>query len=249
MTHSRAAALGTLLLVTSPSSISAQAIHLSVRDSSITQPLGGVIVTLVDAGGDIVASGITRSGREIVLGARRSGVYSVFVRKLGYSPVVSDPIQLRDGEAIAMALTMRTIPQFLPEVAIKGEQDDIRRGKFFGMQIASLGATIISPTQVDRAVLGARDLTDLVARNPSAGNRVDHEQECVLSLRGYPPACLPVIVDGVLTNGSNDVIPPEIVDYILIVRGNEVGVLYGTVGEQGAMLVFTKRGRKRGPSD
>ena len=116
------------------------------------------------------------------------------------------------------------------------------------MKIGTLGATIITPTQVDRAVLGAKDFTDLVSRNPSAGNTVDYERRCVFSIRP-PQGCLPVIVDGLLIGSAADVIPPEVVDYMLILRGNEIGVMYGTIGENGAVIVFTKRGPKRGPRE
>ena len=71
--------------------------------------------------------------------------------------------------------------------------------------------------------------------------------KCVLSTRGDPPFCLPVIVDGLLMSNVNDVLPPELIDYMLVVRGNELGVMYGSIGELGAVIVFTKRGLKRGP--
>ena len=45
----------------------------------------------------------------------------------------------------------------------------------------------------------------------------------------------------------NDVLPPEIIDYMLVVRGNELGTMYGSVGELRAVIIFTKRGLKRGP--
>ena len=117
------------------------------------------------------------------------------------------------------------------------------------MKIGTMGAVVIAPSQVDVALPGASDFTDLVSRNPSAGLSVDYERKCVTSNRGDPPGCLPVIVDGMLTSSASDIIPPEIVDYMVILRGNEIGVLYGSIGEHGAVLIFTKRGIKRGPRD
>ena len=120
------------------------------------------------------------------------------------------------------------------------------------MKVGTLGAVIISPTQVDLAVVGAQDVLDLVSRNPSPGFGIDRAQKCVVSLRGYPPMCLPIFIDGVLVSADGDLADaasPEIVDYIIILRGNEAGVLFGSVGENGLMLIYTKRGLKRGPRD
>ncbi|MEP7346537.1 MAG: hypothetical protein ABI877_14800 [Gemmatimonadaceae bacterium] len=51
-------------------------------------------------------------------------------------------------------------------------------------------------------------------------------------------------MDGQLTGTAADVLPAEIVDSILILRGNEIGVMHGSIGENGAVVVFTKRGPK-----
>ncbi|MEP7344074.1 MAG: carboxypeptidase-like regulatory domain-containing protein, partial [Gemmatimonadaceae bacterium] len=226
----------------------AQVVRLTVRDSVTKEVLTDAIVTLLDQGGAIAATGRTRSGGTLVLKPPAPGRYAFSVRKLGFAPATSELFDVTAGDTTRQDLTMRRIPQFLSEVAIRSERESIRNGRFFGLKIGTLSAAIISPTEVDQAVTGARDFTDLVARNSPLGVGVNFERRCVVSPPGTN-ACLPVIVDGLLTGYAADVVPPEVVDYILILRGNEIGVMYGTIGQNGAVVVFTKRGPKRGPRE
>lgn len=231
-----------------PATVGAQVLRLTIRDSVSNEGLADVVVAVLASDGSIAASGITRSAGALSLRLRGPGQYAVFARKLGFSPATTEPFDV-GADSTAREVFMRRIPQFLASVAVRAERESIRSGRLFGMKIGSLSASIISPTQVDGAVLGALDYTDLVSRNPSPSILVDYERKCVLSNRGDPPGCLPVIVDGLLTSTPNDVVPPETVDYMIVLRGNELGVLYGTIGENGAVLIFTKRGPKRGPRD
>ncbi|MFN8571704.1 MAG: carboxypeptidase-like regulatory domain-containing protein [Gemmatimonadaceae bacterium] len=243
----RAWIMGMIALAGVPQGAASQVVRVTVVDSATAEGIVDAAVAMLDGRGQIVSSGLTRSGGVLQLKPHGTGSYTVFVRRLGFRPTTSEPIGVTGTDTTVAVVWLPRIPQFLPEMAIRAERDAIRNEKFFGMKIGTLGATVISPTQVDRAVTGAKDFTDLVSRNPSAGFGVDYERKCVVSTRGEPPGCMPVIVDGLLIGNTAEVLPPEIVDYIIILRGNEVGVMYGTIGSQGVVLVFTKRGVKRGP--
>ena len=234
-------------LVLSSGSAYAQVVRVTVRDSATAKAIPRAIVTLVHGGGATSANAVTDADGFALLAVRPAGVYALTVRRLGYSPILADSLAMRQGDTLDRAIVMHEIAHFLAQVAVRAERESIRNATFSGMKIWTLGATVITPSQVDVALPGATDFTDLVSRNPSAGFSVDYERKCVMSNRGDPPMCLPVIVDGLLLSNANDAIPPEVVDYMLIVRGNEIGVLYGTIGENGAVLIFTKRGTKRGP--
>lgn len=236
-----------LAAVATARAIDAQVVRLTVVDSATAEGIADAAVAMMDARGQIVSSGLTRSGGVLQLKPRATGSFSVLVRRLGYRPTASEPFGLMGTDTTVVQVRMPRIAQFLPEMAIRSEREAIRNEKFFGLKIGTLSATVIAPTQVDRAVLGAKDYTDLIARNQSAGFAVDYERKCVMSTRGYPDGCLPVIVDGLLVGNTAEVLPPEVIDYIIILRGNEVGVMYGSIGSQGAVVVFTKRGVKRGP--
>ncbi|MEP7347723.1 MAG: hypothetical protein ABI877_20805, partial [Gemmatimonadaceae bacterium] len=69
--------------------LAAQVVRLTVRDSLTKEVLNDAIVTMVDRGGTIAASGRTRSGGLLLLKAKAAS-YSLFVRKLGFAPAVSD---------------------------------------------------------------------------------------------------------------------------------------------------------------
>jgi hypothetical protein len=51
----------------------------------------------------------------------------------------------------------------------------------------------------------------------------------------------------VFPDGSalQDVIVPEMVDYMVILRGSEVGVRYGSIGYNGIILIATRRDWRR----
>jgi hypothetical protein len=227
--------------------VEAQSVGVVVRDSIALAPVADAMVALVRPAGTVAASGFTGSNGQLTLKAPTTGSYALLVRKLGFESKTSPWFEVGAGDSSSRAIDLRRIPQFLPDVAVRAERESIRDAKFFGLKIRSLGAVIFTPSQVDKALQSSNDYTDIVTRNPSPGIAVDYGRKCVLSTRGDPPFCLPVIVDGLLMSNVNDVLPPELIDYMLVVRGNELGVMYGSIGELGAVIVFTKRGLKRGP--
>lgn len=236
-----------LAVSAAPGAVRGQVIKLTVRDT-LDQPVSNAVIVVARPDSEIRARGLTNRDGQLVLTLRSGGLYGVLIRRLGFTPVRLDSLRLATSDTILRNVRLHAIPQFLAPVAIRSERETIRNATFSGMKIGSLGATVITPSQVDVALPGATDYTDLVSRNPGAGFGVDYQRKCVVSNRGDPPMCLPVIVDGLLLSNVNDAIPPEIVDYMLIVRGNEIGVLYGSIGEGGAVIIFTKRGLRRGPT-
>lgn len=228
----------------------AQEIKGVVRDSLTGTPVADAQVALIGALGELFASTRTSRDGAFALSAKAPGTYSVFARRMGFRAARSDAIAV-GSEVVETTVLMTRIPHFLPNVAIQEEKESIMKQRLFGMKVSTLGATVVTPTQVDRALPTARNALDLINHSPGAGLSVDQERKCVLSLRGYPPMCLPVVIDGVLVSADGDIedaVPADIVDYIIILRGNETGVLFGSVGEKGVVLVYTKRGLKRGPS-
>lgn len=222
-------------------------LRVTVVDFVARAPIANAVATMIGANGAILATGVSNQVGSIDFAGHTGGRLVLTVRKLGYTPVVADTMVLAGRDTASRQILMQRIPQFLAPVAIRGERESIRNATFSGMKIGTLGATVITPTQVDVALPGANDFTDIVSRNPSAGLSVDYQRKCVMSNRGDPPSCLPVIVDGLLLANANDVVPPEIVDYLAMVRGNEMGMLYGSIGEHGTVVIFSKRGPVRGP--
>ena len=68
----------------------------------------------------------------------------------------------------------------------------------------------------------------------------------VRHVKGRNP--LRVIVDGMLIGDPlslPDVMAPHVVDFMVVLSALETGVQYGSIGHDGALLIFTKAGLKR----
>jgi hypothetical protein len=82
----------------------------------------------------------------------------------------------------------------------------------------------------------------------AAFGRVLPDQAISVSVRAA--GCLPFVIDGQLfPDGSamQDVVVPEVIDYMVVLRGSEVGVRYGSIGHNGIILIATKRDWRRLP--
>lgn len=227
----------------------AQVLRGTVTDSA-GAPIPDASVALVDSTGRVVESGYASRNGAFRLRAVRAGSYAVFGRRLGFAPKRSEfhDVGVSDTVSITIALTVN--PPSLAAVVIRAQRDTIRRSHIFGLDLRTLGGTIITPAEIDRSIAGARDINEVFQRQAIVAFRYEEDRHCIVSNRGYPSACIPGVVDGLLVmDGTSlrDIVPPEVIDYMIVLRGHEVGVLYGSVAENGILLIFTKRGLQRGP--
>ena len=159
----------------------------------------------------------------------------------------SELFQLGPTDTIAIRLTLDRAPAVLDPIVIAAEKNIVRDSKAFGFNLRATGGHIITPSEIEMVSVGARDVADMLARRALPGMIIDQVRRCPRSIRG--PGCLPFVIDGqVFRNGASlqDVIIPEIVDYIVVLRGSEVGVRYGSIGYNGIVLIATKRGEWAG---
>jgi hypothetical protein len=172
-----------------------------------------------------------------------TGTFVVFARRFGFKPRYSAPLHIGPGDTVAVRLTLARAPSILDPVVITAQRDSVRREwNPFGINLRATGGYIITPTEIEAAILGARDMADVLARRAIPGVLIDHFRRCPRSNRGG--GCLPFVIDGQLyPDGSafQDVVFPEMVDYVIVLRGSEVGVRYGSIGHNGIILVATKR--------
>jgi hypothetical protein len=136
----------------------------------------------------------------------------------------------------------------LDQVLVVAERDSIRRHPtVFGIDLRATGGQIMTPAEVDQAILGARDIADVLQRRALSGVVIDQRLRCPRSSRATG-GCLPFVVDGQLyPNGTaiSDVVVPEMIDYMVMLRGSEVGVRYGSAGQNGILLIATRRDWRR----
>ncbi len=236
-----------LVLPALPPAAEAQSLTVVVRDSA-GQPLEHVSLVLLNARDEVYAS--ARSGADGIARMPRAdpGVFTLIARRFGFRPERRAGVTIAPGDTVGIRITMERLSLVLDPILVQAQRDTVRRSSVFGINLRATGGHIVTPTEVDRAVLGARDLADVLARQPLGGMRVDQYRRCLVSNRG--PGCLPAVVDGQLFfDGTtlNDFVLPELIDYMVILRGTEVGVRFGSIGTNGILLIATKRGPLRGP--
>jgi hypothetical protein len=220
----------------------AQAISVSVRDTA-GRPIAQVSLALIDTGGRVVATARTGEGGAALWPRADTGVFQVMARRFGFKPRYSARLHIGRGDTVAVRLTLDRAPAILDPVVIVAQRDSVRREwNPFGINFRATGGYIITPSEIEAAILGARDMADVLARRAIPGILIDHIRRCPRSNRGA--GCLPFVIDGQLfPDGTalQDVVVPEMVDYVVALRGSEVGVRYGSIGHNGIILIATKR--------
>lgn len=225
----------------------AQVISVSVRDTA-GRPIAQVSLVLIDTGGRVVATARTGEGGAALWPRADSGVFQVMARRFGYRPARTAYLRLQATDTIAVRLYLERAATVMDPVLITAQRDTVRRSTAFGINLRATGGYIITPSEIDFAIPGARDVADVLARQAVPGMRVDQVRRCLVSNRGR--RCLPVVIDGQLfPDGTalQDIIVPEMIDYMVILRGSEVGVRYGSIGLDGILLIATRRDWVRGP--
>src|SRR5688572_20214115 len=66
----------------------------------------GVLVLLVDSTGSVVARALTNEHGEYRVTAPAAGAYRVRTLRIGYHPVTSESVELRDGSELLWQLTL-----------------------------------------------------------------------------------------------------------------------------------------------
>jgi hypothetical protein len=220
----------------------AQTLSVSVRDSAGV-PLAQVGLALLDSAGRVVANARTSAAGVAHMPRADTGVFRVFARRFGFRPRQTDLIRIGPGDTVAIRLTLDRLATVLDPVTIFAQRDSVRDSRVFGINLRATGGYIITPGEIEFSIMGARDIADVLARRALPGILIDHVRRCPRSNRA--PGCLPFVIDGQLfPDGSaiQDVIVPEMIEFIVVLRGSEVGVRYGSIGHNGIILIATKQG-------
>jgi hypothetical protein len=107
--------LGTLALAVAP--LHAQAIRLQLADSATGAPLGNALVDVRNADGQVVVSAVTSSaGRRVIPLPWGGGRFRLRVRRVGYRPFESAPVEVAARDTVPLALRIAAIPVALPVV-------------------------------------------------------------------------------------------------------------------------------------
>jgi hypothetical protein len=150
-------------------------------------------------------------------------------------------------DTVAIRLTLVRGALVMDPVVITAQRDSVRRDvNPFGINLRATGGHIVTPAEIEYSIMGARDVADVLARRAIPGLTIEQRRQCIRSTRAA--GCLPFVIDGQLfPDGSamQDVVVPEVIDYMVVLRGSEVGVRYGSIGHNGIILIATKRDWRR----
>jgi len=114
MSMRRAAAL--LLLLAAPG-VHAQAVRGLVVDGAAS-PVPGVVVLLVDTAAAVAARALTNDRGEYRLTARAAGTYRIRTMRIGYRPVLSEPVALRAGAMVDRRIVLSGVRLMLDTVRV-----------------------------------------------------------------------------------------------------------------------------------
>lgn len=221
--------------------LQAQTFTVSVRDSAGT-PLQEVGLLLFDHKGKHVASARTGAAGNAYMPRADTGTFRLHARRFGFKPTSTELLHIGPTDTLALRITLERITTILDPIVVRSERDSVRREwNPFGINLRATGGHIITPSEIEYAILGARDMADVLLRRAVPGVLIDQYRRCPRSIRGG--GCLPFAIDGQLyPNGTvlQDVVVPEMVDYVIVLRGSEVGVRYGSIGHNGIVLIATK---------
>lgn len=94
--------IAALLLV--PAALYAQSVRIEVVSADGGKPIGAAVVSLVSSSGRTVAEGLTTGSGRRLLTAPGAGTYRVRVRRIGFAPFVSTPVDVAAGDATPLVL-------------------------------------------------------------------------------------------------------------------------------------------------
>lgn len=102
-----------------PCLASAQSVGGSIVEQTSRRPIPGAVVFLVAADNAIVARDLTTETGEYRLVAPRAGTYRVRTLRIGFRPVLSDALQLRDGQNVSLPLVVESVPVSLGTIQVE----------------------------------------------------------------------------------------------------------------------------------
>jgi hypothetical protein len=163
------------LMVAFGRALPAQAISVSVRDTT-GRPIPQVSLALIDTGGRVVATARTGEGGAALWPRADTGTFRVMARRFGFRPARTEYLRIQATDTIAVRLYLERVATVMDPVLITAQRDTVRRSTVFGINLRATGGYIITPSEIDFAIMGARDVADVLARQAVPGMRVDHRR-------------------------------------------------------------------------
>ncbi|MCC6245796.1 MAG: SusC/RagA family TonB-linked outer membrane protein [Gemmatimonadaceae bacterium] len=218
-----------------------------VTDVASKQPLPGVNVFIV--GTPIVAS--TGPDGRFAIPSAPVGIYSIEVKRIGYSAQRQENIRLTADNVTTVDFTMSTAATRLDQVTVSGTMDATSVAKStISVEKLSSENIPVPPTSSAAGLLAGKVAGVAVTRNsgaPGAGvNIVLRTPISGITEGGGTPGPL-FVVDGVFLNQGQSVTTQDIesmdIESIEVIKGAAAASLYGSRAAAGVIAISTKRGK------
>lgn len=243
------------VLVHPPAPAAGQTIVGRVLDGVNEAPVGGALVLLIDRQGAERARILADSAGRFVLEPPEAGQYYLSAERLGYQPTSSPLLALSRGGSAPVDLLMEPQPVGLEGFEISVEAQALEYLAQFGLTANDLGNRFIDRSTIE-AVEAKRDVGNVLEWQQIGGMRVIRPENlrpgsddmglCVSLVRARTGSgqgrCAMVVWNGVPISGSAALeLDPDAVEAMALLNPVEATFYYGTMGEGGALLVWTRR--------
>ena len=252
--------LGILLVIgfsLNPGGAAGQTLLGRVLDQINEDPVGGVIVRLVERTGEERVRTLTDSVGRFVLTPPAAGEYLLIAEGFGYLETRSPLLALStEGEA-PIELMVNPSPIGLEGLEISVEERAAEQLEIMGMSANQLGRRWIDKRAID-AIQVKRDMGTILENTSQSGLRVIRPENLTtgseniglcISLQRARRAdgrgtCALVVLNGVPISGLQALdVPPETIESMALLNPTEAVTQYGTLAGSGALLVWTTNGR------
>jgi len=237
--------------------IRAQTISGWVVDEQRGSPIGGAIVTLVDKDGEQHAQALSDIAGRFTISPPEAGEYQLRASRIGYRAGQSPLLALEADGTAELDMLLQPAPIGLEglDVAVNPSVEAAAQLEIAGLPIRDLGNRWIDRADIE-AVRVKRDVGSVLEWQGLGGVRVIRPEAtttgsdpiglCISMSRantfGGAKRCALVVVDGLAWNNIEALhIDPNTVDAMALLLPTEGAVMYGTRGEAGVLMLWTKR--------
>ena len=226
----------------------AQTVRGELVDGRFGHPLSDVVLTLVVAGGERVATTETDSAGIFVLTADSSGSYRIRAQKAGFRPAVSNVLRLVSGDTMSVEMRLLDSVVILDSVTVEAPGSDrpFLAAAFYERLAADAHGIFI--TRADIQAAQAARTTELLRNIP--GMQFTPTRGDGFVTRGRANCAPTVYIDGtraLMTNMTiDDLVRPMEIEGIEVYRSiSEAPPQYqGLRAGCSAILVWTRIGRR-----
>lgn len=211
----------------------AQSVSGTLIISEAGVPVPNARVWLTTTRGLMIDTARSDAEGRFTVTARRPGRYVLNVRRLGYFPEETDPIELAKGEVRHDTVYVLSTRVLKPVDVIVRREVSHR----FGVDIRSLSSSsVITPEEIDRFRATASDLEALLRWNSPPSLMITRRPNGSVCYQLRHRGCAPIYVDGMLW-GTDAWIPTNEIESIVVIPGNEAFMRFGS--SNGVIAVFT----------